>query len=60
MAIGLGEASELRTPLAISVIGGLLASMLLTLIVIPVVYDLVDRKVILVNPDAPPEAAAQS
>jgi len=60
MAIGLGEASELRTPMAITVIGGLLVSMLLTLIVIPVVYDLVDRKVILVDPDAPPEAAAQT
>ncbi len=60
MAIGLGEASELRTPMAITVIGGLLVSMLLTLIVIPVVYDLVDRKVILADPEAPPEAAAQT
>ena len=46
--------------LAVTVIGGLLVSMLLTLIVIPAVYDLVDRKVILVDPDAPPEAAAQT
>ena len=46
MAIGLGEASELRTPMAITVIGGLLGATLLTLIVIPVVYDLVDRKAI--------------
>jgi len=60
MAIGLGEASELRTPMAITVIGGLLVSMLLTLIVIPVVYDLVDRKVILADPEAPPEAAGQT
>ncbi len=44
MAIGLGEASELRTPMAITVIGGLLISTLLTLVVIPVVYDLVDTK----------------
>ena len=44
MAIGLGEASELRTPMAITVIGGLLGATLLTLVVIPVVYDLVDRK----------------
>ncbi len=44
MAIGLGEAAELRTPMAITVIGGLLVATLLTLIVIPVVYDLVDRK----------------
>jgi len=44
MAIGLGEASELRTPMAVTVIGGLLISTLLTLVVIPVVYDLMDRK----------------
>ena len=46
MAIGMGEASELRTPMAITVIGGLLVSTFLTLIIIPVVYDLIDRKVI--------------
>ena len=44
MAIGLGEAAELRTPMAITVIGGLLGATLLTLVVIPVVYDLFDRK----------------
>ena len=46
MAIGMGEASELRTPMAITVIGGLFVSTFLTLIIIPVVYDLIDRKVI--------------
>ena len=46
MAIGIGEAAELRTPMAITVIGGLLGATLLTLVVIPVVYDLVDRKAI--------------
>ncbi|HAK52786.1 MAG TPA: acriflavin resistance protein [Gammaproteobacteria bacterium] len=49
MAIGIGEAAELRTPMAITVIGGLLVSTFLTLIIIPVVYDLVDRKVIEVD-----------
>ena len=44
MAIGLGEAAELRTPMAVTVIGGLLGATLLTLVVIPVVYDFVDRK----------------
>jgi hydrophobic/amphiphilic exporter-1 (mainly G- bacteria), HAE1 family len=43
MAIGLGEGAELRAPLAITVIGGLSFATALTLIVIPVVYDLVDR-----------------
>jgi len=46
MAIGFGEAAELRTPMAITVIGGLLVSTLLTLVLIPVVYDLIDRKVL--------------
>jgi HAE1 family hydrophobic/amphiphilic exporter-1 len=44
MAIGIGEGSEMRTPMAITVIGGLLVSTLLTLLVIPVVYSLLDRK----------------
>ncbi|MDX2411915.1 MAG: efflux RND transporter permease subunit, partial [Woeseiaceae bacterium] len=44
MAIGFGEGAEVRTPMAITVIGGLLVSTFLTLIVIPVVYSLLDRK----------------
>ncbi|TWG92524.1 HAE1 family hydrophobic/amphiphilic exporter-1 [Luteimonas sp. J16] len=36
--------AEVRSPMAITVIGGLLVSTLLTLVVIPVVYDLLDRK----------------
>jgi len=45
LALGLGEGSELRAPMAITVIGGLLFSTLLTLVVIPVVYSLLDRRV---------------
>jgi HAE1 family hydrophobic/amphiphilic exporter-1 len=45
MALGLGEGAELRSPLAITVIGGLAAATGLTLLVIPIVYSLVDRKV---------------
>ena len=44
MAIGIGEGAEVRTPMAITVIGGLVTSTLLTLVVIPVVYSLLDRK----------------
>ncbi len=44
MAMGFGEGSEVRTPMAITVIGGLVVSTLLTLLVIPVVYSLLDRK----------------
>jgi HAE1 family hydrophobic/amphiphilic exporter-1 len=38
MALGLGEGSELNSPMARSVIGGLAASTVLTLVIIPVVY----------------------
>ena len=44
MALGFGEGSEIRAPMAITVIGGLTVSTLLTLLVIPVVYSLLDRK----------------
>jgi HAE1 family hydrophobic/amphiphilic exporter-1 len=44
MALGFGEGSEVRTPMAITVIGGLTVSTFLTLLVIPVVYSLMDRK----------------
>ena len=42
MALGLGDGAELRTPLAVTVIAGLAVSTLLTLLVIPVVYDQLD------------------
>jgi len=44
LAIGIGEGTEIRAPMAITVIGGLLTSTLLTLIVIPILYQLLDRK----------------
>ncbi|PKM03370.1 MAG: acriflavin resistance protein [Gammaproteobacteria bacterium HGW-Gammaproteobacteria-6] len=44
LALGLGEGAEVRAPMAITVIGGLTVSTLLTLLVIPVVYDLLDRR----------------
>ena len=43
VALGLGEGAEIRAPMAISVIGGLLFSSVLTLILIPVVYASLDR-----------------
>lgn len=42
LAIGLGDGAEVRAPMAITVIGGLAVSTLLTLIVIPIVYDRLD------------------
>lgn len=42
IAVGFGEGSETRAPMAIATIGGLLTSLFLTLIVVPVAYDLLD------------------
>jgi len=43
LALGSGEGAELRTPLGISVVGGLLVSQVLTLFTTPVVYLAMDR-----------------
>jgi len=43
MSLGIGNGSELQQPLAISIIGGLSISTLLTLILIPVVYELAEN-----------------
>jgi hydrophobic/amphiphilic exporter-1 (mainly G- bacteria), HAE1 family len=40
VALALSEGGETRAPMAVTVIGGLLTSMLLTLVVVPVVYSL--------------------
>ena len=43
MAIGIGEGGELQAPLARVVIGGLLASTMVTLVLVPVVYTLFEE-----------------
>jgi hydrophobic/amphiphilic exporter-1 (mainly G- bacteria), HAE1 family len=43
VAFGVSEGGEMRAPMAITVIGGLITSTLLTLVVIPVAYSLLDR-----------------
>jgi HAE1 family hydrophobic/amphiphilic exporter-1 len=43
MAVGIGDGAEIRTPMAIAVISGLVTSTVLTLVIIPSVYALIDR-----------------
>ena len=56
LAIGFGDGAELRAPMGITVIGGLLVSTLLTLVVIPVMYSIMDRK----NYDSQPEVVTEN
>ena len=43
MALGLGEGAEIRAPMALTVIGGLIGATVLTLLVIPTLYSFVAR-----------------
>ncbi len=43
LTFGFGESASLRSPMALAVIGGLVTSTLLTLVVIPCVYEVLDR-----------------
>lgn len=43
LALGLGAGAELRSPMAVAIMGGLVTSTLLSLFVVPVLYDLLDE-----------------
>jgi HAE1 family hydrophobic/amphiphilic exporter-1 len=42
MAVSRGEGAELFTPIAVTIFGGLLSSMFLTLLIVPALYSLID------------------
>jgi multidrug efflux pump subunit AcrB len=42
IALGFGAGSELRSPMAVAIAGGLVSSTILSLIVVPVVYSILD------------------
>ncbi|WP_059103451.1 efflux RND transporter permease subunit [Shouchella shacheensis] len=44
LSLGIGEGAELQQPMAIAVIGGLISGTILTLVVIPVIYSLIDKE----------------
>jgi len=44
MSLGIGEGAEMRAPLALTLIGGMITGTVLTLVVLPVVYATLDRR----------------
>ena len=44
LAFGIGEGAETQVPLARAVIGGLISSTLITLVLVPVVYSIFEKK----------------
>jgi HAE1 family hydrophobic/amphiphilic exporter-1 len=44
MALGIGEGSELQVPMARVVIGGLISSTLITLVLVPVIYAILEGR----------------
>ncbi|MDZ7616967.1 MAG: efflux RND transporter permease subunit [Patescibacteria group bacterium] len=63
VAIGLGAGAETRAPMGTAIVGGMLTSTILTLVVVPVVYTLMDdlgrfaHRLVFGSPDASPSAS---
>lgn len=60
MALGLGDGAEVRTPMALTVIFGLISSTVLTLVIIPSIYYYCDLAKARIFRAAPTEASAAS
>ncbi len=59
MAMGLGDGAEIRTPMAVAVIFGLVTSTFLTLLIIPTIYYLLESaRLKFIKPAAPESAEA--
>ena len=58
MALGIGDGAELRAPMAVTVISGMVVSTLLTLVVIPVLYFLAEAARERIRGERPAEAPA--
>lgn len=50
IALGMGEGAELQKPLAVTVIGGMIMSTILTLVYIPAVYAAINKKAVFQSP----------
>jgi Cu/Ag efflux pump CusA len=55
MALAIGRGSEETTPLGRAVIGGLLAATVATMLILPTVFGLVQRRASLVSPSLDPD-----
>lgn len=56
MALGLGEGSEIRAPMALTVVAGLLSATVLTLVVIPTVYSLAEPEKLPLGAELPDDS----
>jgi HAE1 family hydrophobic/amphiphilic exporter-1 len=58
LTFGFGESQSLRAPMALAVIGGLITSTIMSLVVIPCVFDVFDGLKEKASPKPPPEEGA--
>jgi HAE1 family hydrophobic/amphiphilic exporter-1 len=59
-ALGYGGGADTKGPLAVAVIGGMISSTLLTLVVVPAVYSLVENRLVSRRPTSSSAAPTRS